>query len=79
MAAQNWLDKKEVEDVVTKSVLVSQTTVDIINNITRNMNELLEKRGVNLLELPKNKSLEERVNDLEKLIQQLIKDGKKDS
>lgn len=70
MAVQNWLTEKEVEDVVCKSVLVSRTTVDIINNITKNMKELLEKRGVKLLEIPKDKSLEERMLDIEKILLQ---------
>lgn len=55
-------------EVIEKSALVSTGLVELIKNLTKNMNELLEKRGVKLLNLPKNKSLEERISDLEKII-----------
>lgn len=65
MADQNWLDEKEVIKVIEISALVSTTNVELIKNLTKNMNDLLEKRGVKLLSIPKEKSLEERVGDLE--------------
>lgn len=67
MADQNWLDEKEVIKVIEISALVSTTNVELIKNLTKNMNDLLEKRGVKLLSIPKEKSLEERVGDLESL------------
>lgn len=68
MPNENWLDEKEVKEVIEKSALVSQGLAELIRNLTTNMNELLEKRGVKLLNPPKNKSLEERVEELERII-----------